>query len=48
MLGNTQARVADATSILLSSWVVCDTIFNNLFLGLCVITPIEKLGLILI
>lgn len=47
MLGNTQAQVAGAALILLSSWLVCDTVFNNLFLGLSVFTPIEKLGLIL-
>lgn len=33
MLGNTRARAAGATLILLSSWEVCDTIFNNLFLS---------------
>lgn len=46
MLENTQVRVA-GTTLNFSPWVVCDTVFNNLFLGLSVFTPIEKLGLIL-
>lgn len=45
-LENTQVRVA-GTTLNFSPWVVCDTVFNNLFLGLSVFTPIEKLGLIL-
>lgn len=39
MLGNTWAQVAGATLILLSSWEVCDTIFNNLLLGWLVCFP---------
>lgn len=48
MLGNTCAEVAGATLILLSSWKVCDTIFNNLFLGWFgwVFLPVENLRLV--
>lgn len=48
MLGNTWAQVAGATLILLSSWEVCDRIFNNPFLGWfgCFSPPTQNLRLV--
>lgn len=46
MLGNTQAQAA-GTSLILLSWMVCDTIFNNLIMDfLFVSTLIEMLSLV--